>query len=257
MSTIDELIPLLKKLRLSGVLQSLELRLQQAREDSLPYEEFLFRLLSDEVERRDGKQLEQRVRRANFEHDKTLEDFDFHFNPNVPKARVIDLATCSFVEKRQSVLLLGPAGVGKSHIAQALGHRACRLGKSVLHIVAQDLFKQLRAARADGSHDRRMLRFTTPDLLIIDDLGLRPLRDDEPVDLYEIIRSRYERHSTMITSNRTASEMGELFGDPLLASAAMDRLLHDAHVLILEGASFRNPGERRKSKKNNQPEAST
>jgi DNA replication protein DnaC len=257
MSAIDELVPLLKKLRLSGVLQSLELRLQQAREDSLPCEEFLFRLLSDEVERRDGKQLEQRVRRANFEHDKTLEDFDFHFNPNVPKARVIDLATCSFVEKRQSVLLLGPAGVGKSHIAQALGHRACRLGKSVLHVVAQDLFKQLRAARADGSHDRRILRFTTPDLLIIDDLGLRPLRDDEPVDLYEIIRTRYERHSTMITSNRTASEMGELFGDPLLASAAMDRLLHDAHVLILEGASFRNPGERRKSKKNNQPEAST
>lgn len=257
MSTIDELVPFLKKLRLSGVLQSLELRLQQAREDSLPYEEFLFRLLSDEVERRDGKQLEQRVRRANFEHDKTLEDFDFHFNPNVPKGRVIDLATCSFVEKRQSVLLLGPAGVGKSHIAQALGHRACRLGKSVLHVVAQDLFKQLRAARADGSHDRRMMRFTTPDLLIIDDLGLRPLRDDEPVDLYEIIRTRYERHSTMITSNRTASEMGELFGDPLLASAAMDRLLHDAHVLILEGASFRNPGERRKSKKNNQPEAST
>jgi len=257
MSAIDELVPHLKKLRLSGVLQSLELRLQQAREDSLPYEEFLFRLLSDEVERRDGKQLEQRVRRANFEHDKTLEDFDFHFNPNVPKARVIDLATCSFVEKRQNVLLLGPTGVGKSHIAQALGHRACRLGKSVLHVAAQDLFKQLRAARADGSHDRRMLRFTTPDLLIIDDLGLRPLRDDEPVDLYEIIRTRYERHSTLITSNRTAPEMGELFGDPLLASAAMDRLLHDAHVLILEGASFRNPGERRKSKKNNQPEAST
>ncbi len=257
MSAIDELVPSLKKLRLSGVLQSLELRLQQAREDSLPYEEFLFRLLSDEVERRDGKQLEQRVRRANFEHAKTLEDFDFHFNPNVPKGRVIDLATCGFVEKRQNVLLLGPTGVGKSHIAQSLGHRACRLGKSVLHVTAQDLFKQLRAARADGSHDRRMLRFTTPDLLIIDDLGLRPLRDDEPVDLYEIIRTRYERHSTMITSNRTASEMGELFGDPLLASAAMDRLLHDAHVLILEGASFRNPGERRKSKKNNQPEAST
>jgi DNA replication protein DnaC len=173
MSAIDELVPHLKKLRLSGVLQSLELRLQQAREDSLPYEEFLFRLLTEEVERRDGKQLEQRVRRANFEHSKTLEDFDFHFNPNVPKARVVDLATCSFVERRQNVLLLGPTGVGKSHIAQALGHRACRLGKNVLHVTAQDLFKQLRAARADGSHDRRMLRFTTPDLLIIDDLGLR------------------------------------------------------------------------------------
>jgi DNA replication protein DnaC len=103
-STIDELVPLLKKLRLSGILQSLELRLKQAREDNLPYEEFLFRLLSDEVERRDGKQLEQRVRRANFEHGKTLEDFDFHFNPNVPKAKVIDLATCGFIEQRQNAL---------------------------------------------------------------------------------------------------------------------------------------------------------
>jgi DNA replication protein DnaC len=256
MSTIDELVPLLKKLRLSGVLNSLELRLREAREDNLPFEEFLFRLLSDEVERRDGKQLEQRIRRANFEHAKTLEDFDFHFNPNVPKAKVIDLATCGFIDRRQNVLLLGPTGVGKSHIAQSLGHRACRLGKSVLYVAAQDLFKQLRAARADSSHDRRMLRFTTPDLLVIDDLGLRPLRDDEPVDLYEIIRARYQRGSTLITSNRTAPEMGELFGDPLLASAAMDRLLHDAHVLILEGASFRNPPpERRKAKKNAQQEA--
>ena len=257
MSTTDQLIPLLKKLRLSGVLQSLELRTRQAADDDLSHGEFLFRLLSDEAERRDSKQLDVRLRRANFEGPRAIEDFDFHFNPNVPKAKVIDLATCGFIDQHQNVLLLGPTGVGKSHIAQSLGHRACRLGKSVLYVAAQDLFKQLRAARADGSHDRRLLRFTTPDLLIIDDLGLRPLRDDEPVDLYEIIRARYERHSTLITSNRTASEMGELFGDPLLASAAMDRLLHDAHVLILDGASFRNPPpERRKPRKNSHQETS-
>jgi DNA replication protein DnaC len=257
MSTIDELVPLLKKLRLSGVLQSLELRMKQAVDDSLAHEEFLYRLLSDEVERRDGKQLEQRIRRASFEHAKTLEDFDFHFNPKLPKSKIVDLATCAFVERRENVLLLGPTGVGKSHIAQALGHRACRLGRSVLHAPAQDLFKQLRAARGDGSYDRRLLRFTTPDLLIIDDLGLRPLRDDEPLDLYEIIRSRYERAATLVTSNRSARELGDLFGDPLLASAAMDRLLHDAHVLILEGASFRNPPGDRRRPKNNQPEVTT
>jgi len=241
MSPTDDLIPLLKKLRMSGVLQSLELRVRQAVEDNLPHPEFLFRLLSDEVERRDGKQLEQRVRRAGFEHARTLEDFDFHFNPQVPKARVIDLATCGFVDRKENVLLIGPTGVGKSHLAQALGHRACRAGHAVVFVAAHDLFKQLRAGRADASYDRRLLRFTAVDLLIIDDLGLRALSGDEPVDLYEIIRARHERAATIVTSNRSEEELAQLFGDPLLASAAMDRLLHRAHVLTIEGDSYRNP----------------
>ncbi len=241
MSSTDELIPLLKKLRLSGVLQSLELRIRQAVDDDLSHDEFLYRLLSDEVERRDSKQLEQRVRRAGFEHRTTLEDFDFAFNPTVPKAKVIDLATCAFVERKDNVLLVGPTGVGKSHIAQALGHRACRAGYSVLYTSAHDMLTQLRAARADGSLDRRMLRFTSPDLLLVDDLGLRPLAHDEPIDLYEIIRQRYQRASTVVTSNRALEEWHPLFHDALLASAAMDRLLHGAHVLVIEGDSFRNP----------------
>jgi DNA replication protein DnaC len=241
MGLIDELVPLLKKLRLSGILQSLELRIRQAVDDNLSHEEFLVRLLSDEVSRRDARHLEQRVRRAAFDSHKTLEDFDFQFNPDVPKARIIDLATCTFIDRRENVLLVGRTGTGKSHVAQALGHRACRAGHHVLFTSAPDMLKQLRAGRADGSYDRRLARFSSVDVLIIDDLGLKPLAPDEASDLYEVIRLRYQRGALVLTSNRDVDELGSLFGDPLLASAAMDRLLHDAHVLVFEGDSYRNP----------------
>ncbi len=257
MSPIDNLIPLLKKLRMSGVLLTLELRTQQAVDDNLSHAEFLLRLLTDEVERRDSKQLDQRIRRASFEHAKTIEDFDFHFNPAIPKAKILDLATCTFVPQRKNVVIIGPTGVGKSHLSEAIGHRACLAGHTVLYVAAQDMLAQLRAARADESYERRLLRFTTPDLLIIDDLGLRPLTRDEPLDLYEIIRHRYERSSTIITSNRDAGELGGIFGDPLLASAAMDRILHGAHVITIEGPSYRNPPSPPAKASNGKKEART
>lgn len=216
MSATDDLIPLLKKLRLSGVLQSLELRTRQAADDDLSHGEFLFRLLSDEAERRDSKQLDVRLRRASFDGPRAIEDFDFHFNPKIPKSKIIDLATCSFVERKENVLLVGRAGVGKSHIAQALGQRACRAGYHVIYVSAHDMLTQLRSARADATHDRKMLRFTTPDVRIVDDLGLRPLVSDEPVDLYEIIRQRYERGATIFTTNQTryAPSSRKFDGDP-------------------------------------------
>lgn len=239
MGPADELVPVLKKLRLSGVLQSLDVRVRQATEGDLSHTEFLLRVLTDEVDRRDGKQVDLRLRRAAFEHAKTLEDFDFHFNPKLPRAKLIELATCTFVGKRENVALVGPTGTGKSHVAQAIGHRACMAGYTVLFVPAHRLLDDLRAARADGSHERRLQRYTAPQLLIVDDLGLRPLRDEDPLDVYDIIRARYERASTIVTSNRAIEEWYPLFGDPLLASAAMDRLLHHAHVVEMVGKSFR------------------
>ena len=239
MSPTDELVPVLKKLRLSGVLGSLDIRLRQATDGELSHVEFLLRLLTDEVERREAKQLQLRISRASFEHGRSLEDFDFHFNPKLPKARILDLCTCSFMNSHTNVLLVGPAGVGKSHIAQAIGQRACMAGHRTLFVTAHKLLTALRASRADQTWERVLNRYISPELLIIDDLGLRPLQGDEPMDLYEIIRHRYERASTVITSNRDVSEWYPLFGDDLLASAAMDRLLHHSHVLTLEGRSFR------------------
>ena len=246
MSPTDELVPILKKLRLSGVLNTLELRTRQAVEDSLPYAEFLYRTLLDEVERREQKQLDLRLRRASFEAQKTLDDFDFAFNSNIPKSQIIDLATCHFVARKQAVLLLGEAGVGKSHLAQAIGHRACLAGHTVLYTTAHQMFTALRASRADHSYERRLSKFTAPELLVVDDLGLRALRDFEPEDLYEVIRQRYEKGATIWTSNRATDEWYPLFGDELLASAAMDRLLHHATVIEIRGRSFRNPGANRR-----------
>jgi DNA replication protein DnaC len=248
MSPTDELIPILKKLRMSGVLQSLEARTRQAVDDDVSHAEFLYLLLHDEVERREAKQLSLRLKRASFEHQKTIEDFDFVFNPNVPKSKILDLATCAFVDKRENVLLVGQTGVGKSHIAQALGHRACMAGHFVFYTSAHQMLAQLRASRADHSYDRKLLRYTKPDLLIVDDLGLRPLQHDEPMDLYDVISQRYERGSIILTSNRSIEEWPPLFHDELLAGAAMDRLLHHGHVVEITGDSYRNPRKRRGKK---------
>jgi len=239
MDTLAQLTPQLKHLRLSGLLESLDLRNRQAIEERLSYTEFLSRLLEDEVERRNQKQLHLRLRRAAFRSDKTLESFDFAFNPTVNRQQLFDLATCLYIQRHENVLICGPTGVGKSHLAQALGHEACRRGYDVLFVSAPKLLQHLHGGRADNTYERRLQTYLRPDLLILDDFGLKPLRPPSSEDWFDVIAERYERGSLIVTSNRALNEWPDLFGDPLLASAGLDRLFHNAHALTITGNSYR------------------
>ena len=240
-----QLVPKLKNLRLSGILATLEVRTQQAVAEKLSYVDFLERLVEDEVERRAQKQLELRLRRATVDLGKTLEGFDFSFNPSVNRQPIFDLATCRFVERHETVLIQGPAGVGKSHLAQALGHEACRRGFDVAFASAARMLAHLHGGRADGTYERRLLTYTRPDVLILDDFGLKPLPPAGPEDFYDVINERYERGALIITSNRAFSEWPDLVQSPLLASAALDRLAHHAHQIVITGDSFRANRRRR------------
>jgi DNA replication protein DnaC len=239
MYSTEHLPALLRRLRLSGVLQSLEARVNQANEEPVSQTEFLWRILQDELDRRESKQLQDRIRKGSVDAHKSFDGFDFRFCKNVPKQAILELGSLGFIARAENVLLLGPTGVGKSHIAQALAHKACLARHKVLFVSATDVFRQLRAARADGSYDRVLGKLVTIDLLILDDLGLRPLDQEEAGDLYEIIRLRHERKPLVVSSNRSVEELALLFKDPLLASAAIDRLLHKAHHIVIEGDSFR------------------
>lgn len=235
-----QLIPKLKALRLSGILETMDVRNRQAIEEKLSYVEFLERLLEDEVERRANKQLQLRLRRASFTGEKTLEGFDWTFNPSINRRQIQDLAIGQWIERKEGILIVGPSGVGKSHLAQALGQEACRRGYQVLFTPVAKMLNHLGGGRADGTYARRMTTYLRPDLLILDDFGLRSFRGYEPEDLYDVIQERYERGSILVTSNRDYNEWPEAFGEnTLLASAALDRLAHRAHLITIAGSSFR------------------
>lgn len=225
----------LRTLRLGGFMESLDLRLKQAEEEELGHLSFLQLLVQDEIERREARKLAQRLSRASFEEEKTLEGFDFSFNPKIKRSLVKDLATGIFVEKKEHVLIYGPAGVGKTHLAQALGHEACRRGYEVLFVKSMKMLRSLMAARADHSWEKRIQRFLKPNLLIIDDFGLSTLSATQAEDVYEIITERHLKSSLIITSNRPPQDWIALFPDPVMANSALDRLAHHAHHIIIEG----------------------
>lgn len=236
---IPELSPLLKQLRLSGMTDSLAQRNREAIEHQMTYPEFLALLVQDEVARRDQKKYATRLRRAGFKSNKTLESFDLTSNPNLNRAYVQALASCGFIDEKVPVLIAGPCGTGKSHLAQALGHCAVQQGVDVLFFTQAKLLANLYAARATNSYEKRFQVLAKVPLLIIDDFGLKPLKSPQDEDLHDLIDERYEQHATIITSNLDFSEWGDAFPNKLLGAATLDRLRHNAYRLILEGDSYR------------------
>jgi len=239
MNDLAQLKPKLVRLKLSGILETLEQRIGQAIEEKWEYSRFLLNLLTDEVIRRDNKQLTRRVGRSNLNPEKTIASFDFSFNKKIHQSTIKELATCSFIEERRNLFFVGPSGVGKSHLSQALGNEACLKNIDVLYRGTHELLKWINAGRADGIVERRLQVVRTVPLLILDDFGLRPLSDANQSDLYDIIAARYERRSTIITSNRDFAEWPTVFTNPLMGSAAMDRLVHRALKITIEGDSYR------------------
>lgn len=200
-SPLPELTPVLKQLRLSGLLDSLDTRNREAIQGKLTYPEFLALLIHDEAERRDRKKYAMRLRRAGFRGDKTLEGFDFDFNPSIDQRLIHELTQCRFIEEKVSVLIAGPYGTGKSHIAQAIGHCAVRKGYDVMFTTQSTLLAQINAARATGAIERKFQTLVRIPLLIIDDFGLKPLRSTQDEDFHDLVAERYERTATIVTGN--------------------------------------------------------
>ena len=239
------LLPKLKTLKLSGMALTLDTRSAQAVQGNLTPLEFFALLLDDELERRQNQRLKRQLLESGIEAAKTLAQFDFAAIPQLNRSLVLELATCGFVARAENLLICGPTGTGKSHLVNALAFEALKRGHSVRIHPTNRLLAGLHAARADGTFGRRFAKLCAVDLLVLDDFGLRPLSSQQAEDLYEIIRERYERRALAITSNRSFEEWPEVFGDPLLSSAAMDRLTHHCQTLVIRGQSYRQRSRRK------------
>ena len=230
----------LRKLRLSGMADTLEARMIQARAESLAPADFLSTLITDELVRRQDRLIDRRIKTARFrERDKTLDSFDFDFNKKIDRKLICELATGRFIAQHEDCLMLGPPGTGKSHLCQAIGHAVILQGYRVLYRETHVLLEEIADATLEDRRREYLRDLATVDLLIIDDMGMRKLPPTAAEDLLELVMRRYERASTIITSNRPVEDWGKLLGDNAAVSALLDRMLHHGHVLKCGPRSWR------------------
>ena len=253
----DSINSMLKKLRLSGLGDSLEIRIHEAAIRGLTHREFLELILQDELLVRDGRQVSRRITSACFRDTKKLEDFDFSFNTSIKKNLIFEIATCHFIRDKRDVLWLGPPGTGKSHLSQAIGIAAIRSGYTVYYRSIFDTVRDFLHDEAMEGHDRILQRYLKPDLLIIDDMGMKQLPKRSGEYLFEIIMRRHELRSTMMTSNRPMEDWGKLIGDVPSATAILDRFLHRAEVIQITGKSYRLENSEKRPKGTKVPTGST
>ena len=235
----DSLKNQLLRLRLSGMLETLDVRLQEAQAARLTYEEFLELILQDELLVRDQRRFQRRVKSAEFRDLKSLEDFDWGFNPRIQRSQMYDLASGKFIKQRRDVLLCSPPGTGKSHLVQAIGYQLIKLGYLVLYRSIFDVVRDFLHDEAMDGHDRVIDRYLKPDLLIIDDFGMKQLPKRSGEYLFEVVMRRYETRSTIMTTNRPVEDWGKLLGDVPTATAILDRFLHHAEIITITGDSYR------------------
>jgi DNA replication protein DnaC len=238
----------LKKLRLSGLTNTLEVRLHEATTNGLSHREFLELLLQDELLLRNDRSIQRRITLAGFRDQKSLDDFDFSYNTSIKRSRIFDLATCRYVREKRDVLWVGPPGTGKSHLCQALGLCAIRSGLTVYYRSIFDLVRDFLHDEALEGQEKVLQRYLKPDLLIIDDMGMKQLPKRSGEYLFEIVMRRHELRSTMMTSNRPLEDWGKLLGDVPSASAILDRFLHRAELFQITGHSYRLSSREKVSK---------
>lgn len=236
MNTLEDRI---RQLRLPGMLISLESRNAYALENKISYLDFLELLLEDEWARRQYQQQHRKLQQSKLHQQKRLDNYDFSFQPELDKKVLMDLAACRYVHQQQNIIFMGKPGVGKTHLANALGLEAVHQGLNVIFTHANSLLEDLHRAKADGKYHTLLNRIKKLDLLIIDELGFKKIPQYGLDDFFEIIRQRYEKGSIIITTNRSFEDWGPLFGDTIMASAIIDRLIHHATVLKITGDSYR------------------